>query len=150
MVVNAILPAVATVLFVCLQNAGRSQMSQALFERTSGGAHRALSAGTTPADQVHPDVVQVMRELDIDLGDRTPQMLTPELAQEADVVVTMGCGDQCPFIPGKRYIDWELPDPAGQPIERVREIRDEIAHRVHELIADLSSRAALADRETPP
>jgi arsenate reductase (thioredoxin) len=137
MVVNAILLDMATVLFVCLQNAGRSQMSQALFERASGGAHRALSAGTAPAAQVHPEVVQAMRELDIDLGDRTPQLLTPELAQEADVVVTMGCGDQCPFIPGKRYIDWELPDPAGQPIERVRGLRDEIAHRVAHLITDL-------------
>jgi arsenate reductase len=131
MVVNAILLNVATVLFVCLQNAGRSQMSQALFERAAGGAHRALSAGTTPADQVHPQVLQVMRELDIDLGDRIPQLLTPEFAHETDIVVTMGCGDQCPYIPGKRYVDWELPDPAGQ-------IRDDIAHRVNELIADLS------------
>jgi arsenate reductase (thioredoxin) len=127
----------ATVLFVCLQNAGRSQMSQALFERAAEGAHRAVSAGTTPADQVHPEVLHVMQELDIDLADGTPQLLTPELAQEADVVVTMGCGDQCPFVPGKRYIDWELPDPAGQPIERVREIRDEIAHRVADLVTDL-------------
>jgi arsenate reductase len=141
----------ATVLFVCVQNAGRSQMSQALFERAAaGGAHRARSAGTTPAEHVHPEVVQVMRELDIDLADRTPQLLTSELAQEADVVVTMGCGDQCPYIPGKRYIDWQVPDPAGQPIEQVREIRDEIAHRADELIADLSSRASPADRETSP
>jgi arsenate reductase len=137
MVVNAILLGVATVLFVCLQNAGRSQMSQALFARAAAGAHRALSAGTTPAEHVHPEVVQVMRELDIDLGDRTPQLLTPELAEKADVVVTMGCGDQCPFIPGKRYIDWELADPSGQPIERVREIRDEIAHRVVDLVTAL-------------
>jgi arsenate reductase len=127
----------ATILFVCRQNAGRSQMSQALFERDAAGDHRALSAGTTPAEHVHPEVVEVMRELDIELGDRTPQLLTPELAQEADVVVTMGCGDQCPFIPGKRYIEWELPDPAGEPIERVREVRDEIAHRVAQLVTDL-------------
>jgi arsenate reductase len=127
----------ATVLFVCVQNAGRSRMSQALFERATGGAHRALSAGTTPAEHVHPEVVLVMRELDIDLADRTPQPLTPELAHEAGIVVTMGCGDQCPYIPGKRYLDWELPDPAGQPIERVREIRDEIARRVADLITDL-------------
>jgi len=128
----------ATVLFVCLQNAGRSQMSQALFERAAAGSgHRALSAGTTPAEHVHPEVVEVMRELDIELGDRIPQLLTRELAEEADVVVTMGCGDQCPFIPGKRYIDWELPDPAGQPVERVREIRDEIDRRVQQLITDL-------------
>jgi arsenate reductase (thioredoxin) len=141
----------ATVLFVCVQNAGRSQMSQALFERAAaGGAHRALSAGTTPAEHVHPEVVQVMRELDIDLADRTPQRLTPELTQEADIVVTMGCGDQCPYIPGKRYIDWQLPDPARQPIEQVRKIRDEIADRVDELTADLSSRASPTDRETSP
>ena len=113
----------ATVLFVCLQNAGRSQMSQALFERTAGSTHRALSAGTTPADHVHPGVVVVMRELGIDLSDRKPQPLTRELAEQANVVVTMGCGDQCPFIPGKRYIDWELPDPHGQPIEVVRHPR---------------------------
>jgi arsenate reductase len=135
--VNAILPGMATVLFVCLQNAGRSQMSQALFARAAGDAHQAVSAGTTPADQVHPEVVQVMRELDIDLADRTPRLLTPELAKKADVVVTMGCGDQCPFIPGKRYIDWELPDPAGQAMERVRELRDEIANRVTDLVNDL-------------
>jgi protein-tyrosine-phosphatase len=128
---------VTTVLFVCRHNAGRSQISQALFERAAGDANRALSAGTTPADHVHPEVVRVMRELDIELGDRTPRLLTPELAREADIVVTMGCGDQCPFIPGKQYIDWELPDPAGQPIERVREIRDEIAQRVTQLVNDL-------------
>ncbi len=112
-------------------------MSHALFERAAGGAHQALSAGTTPSDHVHPGVVEVMRELDVELGDRTPQLLTPELAQQADVVVTMGCGDQCPFLPGKRYIDWELPDPAGQPVGRVREIRDEIARRVTQLVNDL-------------
>jgi arsenate reductase (thioredoxin) len=127
----------ATVLFVCLQNAGRSQMSQALFERAAGDAHQALSAGTTPADHVHPEVVEVMRELGIELGNRIPLLLTPELAEEAEVVVTMGCGDQCPFIPGKRYIDWQLLDPAGQSIDRVREIRNEIAHRVAKLVTDL-------------
>ncbi len=127
----------ATVLFVCRHNAGRSQMSQALFERAAAGAHRALSSGTTPADHVHPEVVQVMRELDIDLAHRTPQRLTRDLAEQADLVVTMGCGDQCPYIPGKRYIDWELPDPAGQPIARVREVRDEIASRVEGLVTDL-------------
>jgi arsenate reductase len=127
----------ATVLFVCLQNAGRSQMSQALFDRAAGGGHRALSAGTTPAERVHPEVVAVMRECGIDLGDRIPQLLTPELAEQADVVVTMGCGDACPFIPGRRYIDWELPDPAGRPIEIVREIRDEIARRVSALLSEI-------------
>src|SRR6476660_9840737 len=107
----------STVLFVCLHNAGRSQMSQALFERAADGRHAALSAGTTPADRVHPEVVEVMRELDIDLSHRVPRALTRALAQEADVVVTMGCGDECPFIPGKRYVDWELEDPAGRPID---------------------------------
>ncbi len=126
-----------TVLFVCLQNAGRSQMSQALFQRATGETDRALSAGTTPAEHVHPEVVQVMREIGIDLADRTPQLLTPELAQQADIIVTMGCGDRCPYIPGKRYIDWQLPDPAGQPIEHVREIREGIADRVADLILDL-------------
>ena len=123
----------STVLFVCLQNAGRSQMSQALFERAAAGQHTALSAGTTPAEHVHPEVVTVMNELGIDLASRVPQRLTTELAEQADVVVTMGCGDSCPFIPGKRYIDWELPDPAGLPIEQVREIRDTIARQTDEL-----------------
>ena len=128
----------STVLFVCKQNAGRSQISQALFERAAGGRHQALSAGTTPATHVHPAVIMVMNELGIDLSSRTPQRLTRELAQQADLVVTMGCGDECPFIPGKRYIDWDLTDPAGQPIERVREIRDDIDRRVHELLGELS------------
>ena len=127
----------STVLFVCLQNAGRSQMSQALFERAANGRHAALSAGTTPADQVHPEVVEVMRELGIDLADRQPQLLTRELAAQADVVVTMGCGDACPYIPGTRYIDWELPDPKDRPIDEVRSTRDEIAKRVDALIAEL-------------
>ena len=130
----------STVLFVCRQNAGRSQMSQALFERASGGRHQARSAGTTPADRVHPEVVEVMRELGIDLADRTPQLLTEELAAEADVVVTMGCGDECPFIPGKRYIDWDLTDPAGQPLAQVRAIRDDIDQRVHALVNELDTR----------
>jgi arsenate reductase len=134
----------ATVLFVCLQNAGRSQMSQALFARAADGAHVALSAGTTPAARVHREVIAVMRELDIDLGDQTPQLLTRELAERADIVVTMGCGDQCPHIPGKRYIDWDLSDPAGQPIERVRGIRDEIATRVAALAAELESKLTSA------
>ncbi|MFZ0040046.1 MAG: heat-shock protein HtpX, partial [Solirubrobacteraceae bacterium] len=95
----------ATVLFVCLHNAGRSQMSEALFTRACAGEHQALSAGTTPAAHVHPEVIAVMHELDIDLSQRTPQRLTRQLAAQADIVVTMGCGDQCPYIPGKRYID---------------------------------------------
>ena len=127
----------ATVLFVCLHNAGRSQMSAALFERAGEGRHRALSAGTTPADRVHPEVVEVMRELGIDLSDRTPRRLTRELAEQADVVVTMGCGDECPYIPGKRYLDWELEDPKGRPLAEVRATRDEIAERVRALAAEL-------------
>ena len=121
------------VLFVCKQNAGRSQMSEALFLRAAGGRHEAQSAGTEPAGQVHPEVIEAMRELGIDLAGRQPQRLTDELGRWADVVVTMGCGDACPVIPGRHYLDWELPDPAGQPLERVREIRDEISHRVEEL-----------------
>jgi arsenate reductase len=129
----------ATALFVCLQNAGRSQMSAALFERAAAGRHLALSAGTTPADHVHPEVVEVMREIGIDLSERTPQLLTRDLAEQADVVVTMGCGDACPYIPGKRYIDWELADPAGRPLAAVRETRDEIARRVETLLGELES-----------
>jgi arsenate reductase (thioredoxin) len=127
----------ARVLFVCTQNAGRSQMSRALFERAAGGEHEADSAGTRPAAEVHPEVVEAMRELDVDLSDERPKALTRELAEWADVVVTMGCGDECPYIPGKRYVDWDLPDPAGLPPEQVRAIRDDIAARVHGLIADL-------------
>ncbi|HEX3507742.1 MAG TPA: arsenate reductase ArsC [Candidatus Dormibacteraeota bacterium] len=127
----------ARVLFVCLQNAGRSQMSQALFERAAGGAHEARSAGTTPAEHVHPVVVAAMKEIDIDLSANVPKMLTTELAQWADVVVTMGCGDACPVIPGRRYIDWDLPDPKDMPTEKVREIRDDIDRRVRELVTAL-------------
>jgi protein-tyrosine-phosphatase len=127
----------ATALFVCLHNAGRSQMSQALFERAAAGRHNALSAGTTPGERVHPQVVEVMRELDVDLSNRQPQRLTQGLAEQADVIVTMGCGDECPYIPGKRYIDWDLPDPKGRPIEEVRETRDEISRRVEALLNEL-------------
>jgi protein-tyrosine-phosphatase len=129
----------ATALFVCLHNAGRSQMSQALFERAANGRHTAFSAGTTPAEQVHPEVVQVMQELGIELSKRRPQLLTRELAEQADVVVTMGCGDRCPYIPGKRYVDWELPDPKDRPLDEVRHTRDEIRQRVQELVAQLDA-----------
>ena len=127
----------STVLFVCLHNAGRSQMSRALFERAAGGRHVALSAGTTPGDRVHPEVVQVMAELHVDLSDRKPRLLTRALAERADVVVTMGCGDQCPFIPGKRYLDWDLSDPKGRPLDEVRRTRDEISRRVRRLVSEL-------------
>jgi protein-tyrosine-phosphatase len=127
----------ARALFVCLHNAGRSQMSAALFERAAGGRHQADSAGTTPAERVHPEVVEVMRELGIDLADRKPQRLVRAAAERADVVVTMGCGDECPYIPGKRYLDWDLPDPRGRPLEEVRATRDEIMRRVEALVAEL-------------
>ncbi len=129
------------VLFVCLHNAGRSQMSAALFDRAAEGRHRALSAGSEadPAGRVHPQVVEVMRELGIDLSDRRPQRLTRELAEQADVVVTMGCGDACPYIPGKRYVDWELPDPKGLPLDEVRAIRDDVARRVEALVSELDA-----------
>jgi arsenate reductase len=133
--------AVAHVLFVCLHNAGRSQMSQALFQRAAGGRHTAASAGTTPAERVHPEVVEVMREAGVDLAGGTPRRLTRELAEQADVVVTMGCGDECPYVPGKRYLDWDLPDPKGQPLETVRATRDEIARRVGALVAELDGQA---------
>jgi arsenate reductase (thioredoxin) len=127
----------AHVLFVCLHNAGRSQMSRALFERAAAGRHTADSAGTTPGERVHPEVVTAMDELGMDVSGRVPQKLTHELAERADVVVTMGCGDECPYIPGKRYVDWDLTDPKGKDIETVRAIRDDIAARVEELAASL-------------
>jgi arsenate reductase len=127
----------ARVLFVCLHNAGRSQMSQALFERAAAGHHEARSAGTEPGERVHPEVVEAMRELGIDLARQVPRKLDQESAEWADVVVTMGCGDECPYIPGKRYLDWELEDPKGRPLEEVRRTRDEIERRVVELIDEL-------------
>ena len=127
----------ATALFVCLHNAGRSQMSQALFERAAAGSHAARSAGTEPAQRVHPEVVEAMRELRIDLAERVPQSLTRELAEQADVVVTMGCGDSCPLLPGKRYEDWVLADPFGKGVEEVCPVRDEIERRVRALLASL-------------
>jgi arsenate reductase (thioredoxin) len=127
----------STVLFVCLHNAGRSQMSQAMFECAANGRHTALSAGTTPAERVHPEVVEVMREVDVDLAARKPQLLTRALAERADLVITMGCGDRCPYVPGRRYIDWDLPDPKGRPIGEVRATRDEIAGRIAKLLSEL-------------
>ena len=112
-------------------------MSEALFARAAAGRHEALSAGTAPAERVHPEVVEVMRELGIELGERRPHRLTEDLAERADVVVTMGCGDECPYVPGKRYIDWDLPDPSGRALDDVRRIRDDIARRVAALAAEL-------------
>ncbi len=127
------------VLFVCVHNAGRSQMSQALFNRAATGRHEARSAGSDPAAHVHPEVLAVMDELGIDLRAETPKPLTRELAEWADVVVTMGCGDACPYIAGKRYLDWELEDPKGQSTNAVRTTRDEIASRIGELLDDINA-----------
>jgi arsenate reductase len=132
----------ARVLFVCLHNAGRSQMSEALFARAAGGRHQARSAGTTPAARVHPEVVEAMAELGIDLSDRVPRELTQADAEWADVVVTMGCGDECPYIPGKRYLDWDLADPKGRPLDEVRATREEIARRIEGLLAELGQAQA--------
>ena len=127
----------ANALFVCLHNAGRSQMSQALFEQDAEGRHQARSAGTSPGAHVHPEVIEVMKEIGIDLSDRVPRRLTDADAKWADVVVTMGCGDECPFIPGTRYIDWDLPDPKGRPIAEVRALRDRIQSEVDALVVEL-------------
>jgi len=135
---------VARVLFVCKQNAGRSQMSQALFERAANGRHQARSAGTRPAEQVHGVVVDVMREQGIDLSARRPQKLTDDLGQWADVVVTMGCGDECPYIAGKKYIDWDLQDPEGKSVGELRAIGNDINARVQQLVSDLDT-ASVAD-----
>jgi arsenate reductase (thioredoxin) len=131
----------ARVLFVCRQNAGRSQMSQALFERAAAGRHEGRGAGTTPAERVHPEVVEAMLEHGIDLSDRVPQRMTEELAGWADLVVTMGCGDECPYVPGTRYLDWELEDPHGRPLADVRRVRDDIERRVDALVAELDALA---------
>jgi arsenate reductase len=129
---------VARVLFVCHQNAGRSQMSEALFQLAANGQHQSRSAGTRPAMQVHPTAVDAMREVGIDVSQRRPQQLTDEMAEWADVVVTMGCGDECPYIPGKQFLDWDLPDPAGKPLNEVRMIRDDIRRRVDDLASNLT------------
>jgi arsenate reductase (thioredoxin) len=131
----------AHVLFVCLHNAGRSQMSKALFDQAAGYRHTAESSGSSadPNGRVHPEVVEAMRELGVDLSNRKSQRLTREQAERADVVVTMGCGDECPYIPGKQYVDWDLPDPKGLPLDQVRRIRDDIAQRVQGLVEELDA-----------
>ena len=125
------------ILFVCVHNAGRSQMAAALLEHHGGGRAIVRSAGSEPADRLNPAVVRAMSEVGIDLSAERPKRLTEEAVRAADVVVTMGCGDSCPVYPGKRYLDWDLPDPAGKTVEEVRRIRDEIDARVRALIADL-------------
>ena len=124
-----------TVIFACVHNAGRSQMAAAFFNKLADPAKaRALSAGTSPGDRVHPEVVAVMREEGIDLSGARPQKLTSEMAEEAQLLITMGCGDDCPYVPGVRRDDWPLDDPKGQSIERVRAIRDDIRTRVEALV----------------
>ena len=125
------------VLFVCVHNAGRSQMAAALLERKAEGRVRVLSAGSHPADQLNPAVVEAMKELGIDISAERTKKLNEGMVRESDVVITMGCGDACPIYPGKRYEDWELEDPAGKDLETVRGIRDEISERVERLIASL-------------
>ena len=127
------------ILFACVHNAGRSQMAAALATLRSGGAVAVRSAGSDPADRVDPAVVEAMAELGVDLGAETPKALTDEAVREADVVVTMGCGDACPVYPGKRYLDWDLADPAGRDLEAVRAIRDEIDARVQALLAEVAA-----------
>ena len=124
-----------TVLFVCVHNAGRSQMAAGFLQALAGDRIDVLSAGSQPADQINPMAVEAMREVGIDIAGEQPKVLTTESVQASDVVITMGCGDECPYFPGKRYEDWELEDPAGQGIEAVRPIRDEIRGRIEELIA---------------
>jgi arsenate reductase (thioredoxin) len=127
-----------TVLFVCVHNAGRSQMAAGYLQRLAGDRIHVLSAGSQPAHRINPVAVQAMAEDGIDITTETPKLLTDVAVREADVVVTMGCGDACPFYPGKRYEDWELDDPAGQDLEHVRPIRDEIRERIENLIAELA------------
>jgi protein-tyrosine-phosphatase len=128
------------VLFVCTHNAGRSQMAAALLDHQAAGRVRVTSAGSQPADQLNPAVVQAMAEIGLDLSHEFPKPLTTDKVRAADVVITMGCGDTCPIFPGKRYEDWDLPDPAGLDLAAVRPIRDEIDRRVQQLLADLVER----------
>ena len=125
------------VLFVCVHNAGRSQMAAALLDHYAAGRVRVSSAGSAPASEINPAVVAAMREVGIDLSKQFPKPLADDAVRKADAVITMGCGDACPVYPGKRYLDWDLPDPAGQPLEEVRAIRDEIDRRVRALLEEL-------------
>jgi protein-tyrosine-phosphatase len=134
-------PTAPSVLFVCVHNAGRSQMAAAFLAHLGADRVQVRSAGSAPADTVNPAVVEAMREAGIDIAAETPKVLTAEAVQASDVVITMGCGDACPVFPGKRYLDWRLDDPAGQGVEAVRPIRDEIEHRVRDLLAELGVEA---------
>jgi arsenate reductase len=132
-----------SVLFVCVHNAGRSQMAAGFLSHLAGDRIEVRSAGSAPADQVNPAAVEAMHEVGIDIADETPKILTTDAVQSSDVVITMGCGDTCPVFPGRRYLDWQLDDPAGQGVEAVRPIRDEIRRRIETLIDELlSSRSA--------
>jgi arsenate reductase (thioredoxin) len=125
----------ATVIFACVHNAGRSQMAAAFFNALADSSKaRGISAGTQPGERVHPEVLAAMKEVDIDLSSAKPQKLTDELARGAQMLITMGCGDACPVVPGLRRDDWPLEDPKGKPVERVREIRDDVQRRIHELL----------------
>ena len=126
-----------TVLFVCVHNAGRSQMAAGFMQTLSGGRVRVLSAGSAPKESINPLAVQVMQEIGIDIANNQPKVLTNETVKESDVVITMGCGDACPFYPGKRYEDWVLEDPAGKSLEKVREIRDQIKVKVQSLLSEI-------------
>lgn len=132
----------SVVLFVCVQNAGRSQMAEALLDRASDGRIVARSAGSRPAERVHPEVAEALGELGVDVSNVRPKGLTPGVTEGVDVVVTMGCGDDCPVIPGARVLEWDLPDPHGRPIDEVRAIRDEIARRVEALAAEVQAGSA--------
>jgi arsenate reductase (thioredoxin) len=130
---------IPTVLFVCTHNAGRSQMAAALLDQQAAGRVRVISAGSQPADQLNPAVVQAMAEIGLDISRELPKPLTAGKVQAADVVITMGCGDACPVYPGKRYLDWDLPDPAGLDLPAIRPIRDDIQRRVRQLVAELAA-----------
>ncbi|MBY8857527.1 arsenate reductase ArsC [Nocardia sp. CA2R105] len=132
-----------SVLFVCVHNAGRSQMAAAFLTHLTAGRVLVRSAGSEPADRVNPTAVQAMAELGIDISTEIPKVLTADAVEASDVVITMGCGDTCPYFPGKRYLDWKLDDPAGQGIEAVRPIRDEIEHHIRTLLDDLGIRPTL-------
>jgi arsenate reductase len=135
-------PDTPSVLFVCVHNAGRSQMAAAFLAHLAAGRVEVRSAGSTPAGTVNPAVVEAMKEIGIDISAETPKVLTVEAVHASDVVITMGCGDACPYFPGKRYLDWQLDDPAGQGVDAVRPIRDEIERRVRGLLAELGVEAA--------
>jgi arsenate reductase (thioredoxin) len=137
--IGAMTDSAPEVLFVCVHNAGRSQMAAGLLQRKAGERVRVLSAGSEPADRLNPAVVEAMSEIGIDISSEQPKKLETDMVRESDVVITMGCGDACPIFPGKRYEDWELEDPAGKDLPTVRGIRDEIERRVDELIASLAT-----------